>query len=156
LIFSILEFMGAFRWGNMPIPEGHVVLLVACITVNLWRPLYFFDSVFLRHLPGWPLLLAGILLAAWAIAAAGEVELESPHRLIDQGPYQYSRNPMYLAWTAIYLGAAFLFNNGWLLICLPALLVYTHSFVIRREERLLDQQFGEAYRRYRDRVPRYF
>ena len=45
-------------------------------------------------------------------------------------------------------------SDGTMLMLLPAA-VLVHYGVVLREERYLDRRFGEAYRRYRDAVPRY-
>jgi protein-S-isoprenylcysteine O-methyltransferase Ste14 len=39
---------------------------------------------------------------------------------------------------------------------LPILILFTHYFVIRQEERQLEKLFGEPYRQYCARVRRYF
>ncbi len=147
--------MAAFRPSNIPVPEAHLVLLVFGLALHAWRPLPLIDIPWLMHLFGWPLLLLGFLLAAWAVVTIRDMDISKPIRVVDSGPYRFSRNPMYVAWTAIYLGVALIANSGWLVIFLPVLIVYTHYWVILREERQLEQQFGDDYRMYRDRVPRY-
>jgi protein-S-isoprenylcysteine O-methyltransferase Ste14 len=97
----------------------------------------------------------GILLAGWAVAAAKDRDIEKPTEIISSGPYAFSRNPMYVAWTLIYLAIALLVNAWWLIVLLPVLILFTHYFVVRQEERQLEQQFGEPYRQYRSRVRRY-
>ena len=42
-----------------------------------------------------------------------------------------------------------------LLLIVPSC-VLLHFAVVRREERYLEQKFGDAYRHYKARVPRYF
>jgi protein-S-isoprenylcysteine O-methyltransferase Ste14 len=101
---------------------------------------------------GGPLLLAGLWLAVWSVRAAASVVLGRPDRLVRGGPYDLSRNPMYLAWTLAYLGVALLAGAAWPL--LPAVALATHVAVVR-EERLLERRFGDAYRRYRASVRRY-
>jgi protein-S-isoprenylcysteine O-methyltransferase Ste14 len=103
---------------------------------------------------GWPLLLAGLGLAALAVRAAAEVRLERPDRLIRRGPYALSRNPMYVASAAVYLGIALAAGAAWPLLLLPGVLAATHVVVVR-EERSLEARFGATYRSYRSSVRRY-
>jgi protein-S-isoprenylcysteine O-methyltransferase Ste14 len=53
------------------------------------------------------------------------------------------------------VGIAVAFALDWLvLLQIPAHLIL-HYGIIRREERYLEQKFGEEYRSYKARVPRY-
>jgi protein-S-isoprenylcysteine O-methyltransferase Ste14 len=83
------------------------------------------------------------------------MDINKPSRIIVSGPYRFSRNPMYVAWTLIYIGIGLLVNTWWLLIFLPIMLIYMHYFVVRREKRQLEKIFGDEYRQYCDRVRRY-
>jgi protein-S-isoprenylcysteine O-methyltransferase Ste14 len=62
--------------------------------------------------------------------AAG-VDLERPNQLVDSGPYAFSRNPMYLAWTLGYVGVALVAGTAWPLLLLPVVLVVTQVVVLR-------------------------
>lgn len=147
--------MSNFRWSNIPIPQGHVIVLVVGVALHVWLPLDLFEIRWPKHVLGWPLLFMGSLLAAWAVLTIQAMDFRQPTRLIDSGPYQFSRNPMYVAWTVLYVAAAIVVNTWWLLMLLPAVIAFTHYFVIRREEKQLEQQFGEDYRQYCNRVRRY-
>jgi protein-S-isoprenylcysteine O-methyltransferase Ste14 len=61
---------------------------------------------------------------------------------------------MYLAWTAIYLGVAFVTRTAWLLLLTPPLLVLIRREIEREEERLIEV-FGPAYVAYQAQVRRY-
>lgn len=154
---SMLNCLGMNKqtWSNIPIPEGHVTLLIVGVILHIWRPLRLSRSAWPRHLLGWPLLLIGIGMVAWAVAAVKAMDIQKPTKLITAGPYAISRNPMYIAWTIIYLVTAILANTLWLIILMPVLILFTHYFVVLQEERQLEQQFGEQYRQYRARVRRY-
>ena len=116
---------------------------------------------------GWlPLLLGAILiLAGLAIALLGALALRRagtaipPNRptteLVTDGPYRFSRNPLYLALTLIYAGVGLIADDLWILILLVPLLLLIHWGVVVREERYLEAKFGEAYRRYKERVRRW-
>jgi protein-S-isoprenylcysteine O-methyltransferase Ste14 len=103
-----------------------------------------------------PALIAGILLAGWSVYEVKEIDIEASDRLITTGPFALSRNPMYVAWSLIYLAIVFLVNSIWLLVLFPLVLVYTHFFVILTEEKLLTGKFGKQYLAYKSRVRRYF
>jgi protein-S-isoprenylcysteine O-methyltransferase Ste14 len=75
--------------------------------------------------------------------------------LVIGGPYRYSRNPIYVAQTLIYLGLACGYGSAWPLALLPPVLVVMQHGVIRREERYLEARFGPAYRAYSASVRRW-
>jgi protein-S-isoprenylcysteine O-methyltransferase Ste14 len=144
----------AWRWGNVPIPEAHQVGLGAGILLQVARPWSLPWPAWVGHGCGWPLILAGLGLGAWAVRAAAGVDLERPDQLVDSGPYAFSRNPMYVAWTVGYVGAALVAGTVWPLLLLPVVLAAT-QVVVMREERSLERRLGAAYRTYRASVRRY-
>jgi protein-S-isoprenylcysteine O-methyltransferase Ste14 len=83
------------------------------------------------------------------------VELDwSPKILLTGGLYRFSRHPMYLAEGALWLGWAILYGSvavsiGFVSFCIGA------SVLAPREERALEAKFGEAYRQYKTKVPRW-
>ena len=75
--------------------------------------------------------------------------------LILQGPYRFTRNPMYLGMTLITIGIGLATNNLWIaLFALPALLT-VHIIAVLPEERYLSDKFGERYTAYLSQVRRY-
>ena len=75
--------------------------------------------------------------------------------LVTEGPFRYSRNPIYVALTLLYLGVASLVNALWiLLLVMPVLLIIRYG-VIAREDVYLTWNFGEAYRQYMAQVQRW-
>jgi protein-S-isoprenylcysteine O-methyltransferase Ste14 len=75
--------------------------------------------------------------------------------LLTEGPFRFSRNPLYLATTGMYAAVALIFNALWPLVLLIPMLALLHWGVIRREERYLEAKFGAPYREYRHRVRRW-
>jgi protein-S-isoprenylcysteine O-methyltransferase Ste14 len=106
------------------------------------------------------LLIVGFLLRVWATFHFYEqsmrvISLVPQIALITTGPYRISRNPLYLGGNVfIFLGAVlFLGSPGG--IVLTALSVLLVDFMIRREEKQLEQAFGEEWVRYKNQVRRW-
>jgi protein-S-isoprenylcysteine O-methyltransferase Ste14 len=106
------------------------------------------------------LLGCGAALAVWsrrALESAGtNVNPSLPATtLVVTGPFGFSRNPMYVARTFLYLGLGLMVNALGTLVALVPLLLVMHYGVIKPEERYLECKFGDAYRQYRTRVRRW-
>ncbi len=76
--------------------------------------------------------------------------------LVTDGVFRWTRNPAYLGLTAIYIGAAFHARSLTAFALLPPALIVLERGVVEREERYLEGRFGDAYRAYRESVPRWF
>ena len=75
--------------------------------------------------------------------------------LVTDGPFRYSRNPLYLALTFMYAGIGIIANSLWALLLLAPVVLFMSLFVIRREEAHLQRAFGAEYESYRARVRRW-
>jgi protein-S-isoprenylcysteine O-methyltransferase Ste14 len=75
--------------------------------------------------------------------------------IVRSGPYRYSRNPIYLAFTLFQLGIAAWVNGVCVLITLVPALAVMMLVVIPREERYLEKRFPEEYLPYKREVRRW-
>ncbi|NMP21923.1 methyltransferase family protein [Sulfobacillus harzensis] len=119
-----------------------------------WRP--FNHTLVL----GLVLIALGIAIALWAVGVMARAKTpvdpsRSPTHLVREGPFRWSRNPIYLSMTTASLGAALALNNGWIIVWLIPVLVTMHYGVIIREEQFLSDKFGDTYREYLRRVRRW-
>jgi protein-S-isoprenylcysteine O-methyltransferase Ste14 len=110
---------------------------------------------------GFVLVVAGVIVAFSAVGifkrtSTTIVPFELPSTLVTWGPYRFTRNPMYVSLTLIYVGVAGMRVEIWPLIVLPLLLAYVNFMVIPMEERHLHGVFGNAYQEYGKRVRRWF
>jgi protein-S-isoprenylcysteine O-methyltransferase Ste14 len=76
--------------------------------------------------------------------------------LVTDGAFALTRNPMYFGFTSLFIGVALLARSIPSFVMLPIALAMLDRFVVDREERYLESRFGEAYRAYEARVPRWF
>jgi protein-S-isoprenylcysteine O-methyltransferase Ste14 len=140
-------------------PALFVVTLVLGLFLHWLRPVSLLPSLAAR--------LAGlvVLVLSWWLVHSAEAAMKRagtnvrPDQpslaIVTDGPFRFSRNPMYLATTGLYLGITLLVNTPWPLVLLPPMLLVLHWGVVRREERYLEAKFGEPYRAYKSRVRRW-
>ena len=93
--------------------------------INKWIAL---PALPLPPMLGWVLVGAGVLLALTAVTRFFRARTHLiPNRpataLVIEGPYRFTRNPMYVALTAVYLGVCVLMQSRWRLVLLPLVLV---------------------------------
>ncbi len=69
--------------------------------------------------------------------------------LVTNGPYRFSRNPIYLSYSFLTLGFGLVTQNSWFFILTPIVGVLTYSVVIRAEELHLLARFGFDFEHYR-------
>ena len=112
------------------------------------------------HVVGWALVVLGLTVMASAIGLfARRRTTIIPHgrasSLVSAGPFGWSRNPMYVGSTILYLGACAVTGTVWPLALLPVPLLLLQLVVIPMEERSMAEVFGADYAAYADRVRRW-
>jgi protein-S-isoprenylcysteine O-methyltransferase Ste14 len=75
--------------------------------------------------------------------------------VVTDGPYRFTRNPLYLSMTLIYVGITALANALAPVLLLPVVLQVMSRGVIEREEHYLERKFGAEYLSYKARVRRW-
>jgi len=75
--------------------------------------------------------------------------------IVRTGPYRFSRNPIYLAFSLLQLGIAIWVNSLWLLATLVAAVALIHYVVVPKEEQYLERRFGTQYLEYKASVRRW-
>ena len=80
----------------------------------------------------------------------------TPPHLVEDGPYRFSRNPMYAAGLFAWLGWTVFYGSPAVFLAMVLLGAIFSFGVIPREERQLEALFGEEYLRYKRSVRRWF
>ncbi len=152
---------------RFPPPLIYVGVLVAGLLIDSFTDLLpaRIRSIGLASDLRWPLgaLIAAIGLTLMAVAAglfrrAGTnlPPWQPSTALVTDGPFRWTRNPMYLGMTLTYAGIAIAFDSLVALILLAILVLpVMQTQIIAREERYLERKFGDAYRVYKARVRRW-
>lgn len=78
-----------------------------------------------------------------------------PSRLVLDGPYRFTRNPMYLALVLSYVGLCLQLGLLWAVVLLPLPWLALQRYVIPFEEARLRNEFGRQYSAYCARVRRW-
>jgi protein-S-isoprenylcysteine O-methyltransferase Ste14 len=122
-----------FGWRGVRLPEFGVPLFFVGLAIILWT-----NGLFLTLGEG----------TAHPFAAKTQ-------RLVIAGPYRYVRNPMMWGVGALLAGSALWLGSAGLWVALAGFVTFISLFVPFYEERDMERRFGEEYRDYCRRVPRW-
>jgi protein-S-isoprenylcysteine O-methyltransferase Ste14 len=148
--------------ANRGLVRPPIVYAVAIITGALMqraRPLPFIPRALAAPL-GAALVVLAVVLFISSVARFRAANTPVPGgkpttAIVRSGPYRFSRNPIYLAFTVLQLGIALWTNSLWLLVTLAGAVALIHFVVIRREEEYLERRFGDEYLAYKASVRRW-
>jgi protein-S-isoprenylcysteine O-methyltransferase Ste14 len=143
---------------RIPTPLWTIGLIIVALLVDL--PLQY--PAIVQHRPtGIVLIVAGFALSAWGRLTFKRQNAEiypwsAAHgTLVGSGPFRFTRNPMYLGFLVLGVGAA-LVAGTWLMWLVPVIVFVLDNFVIIPfEEQSMERTFGDAYRGYKARVRRW-
>ncbi|PJJ97710.1 protein-S-isoprenylcysteine methyltransferase [Lysobacteraceae bacterium NML91-0213] len=148
--------------ATFPAPLAFAGCLGAGILVQRLLPLPVYDGPWVPMLQtaGGLLATAGLLLslASLGLFARGRTTIlpsGAASRLVVNGPYRVSRNPMYVSLVAAYVGLAIYLRTPWALPLLALPVLQLQRVMIPFEEARMQALFGQAYLDYRARVRRW-
>ena len=112
------------------------------------------------NLTGITLMVLGLMLAIWGskVFAKHKIDIIPGSRsreLANEGPYRFSRNPMYVGLVLMSFGISVIFGSLIVFIWPILLFMYLNNIVIPMEEALLERTFRKKYEDYKDEVRRW-
>jgi protein-S-isoprenylcysteine O-methyltransferase Ste14 len=140
-------------------PLIYLASIVAGLALHWAWPRPLLSGASARPL-GIAFIVAAVLLFGYSAklfrAAGTPVPARKPTTaIVKAGPYRFSRNPIYLAFSLLQLGIAIWVGSWWLVLTLAGAVAIVHAVVIPREERYLEAKFGTEYRDYKATVRRW-
>jgi protein-S-isoprenylcysteine O-methyltransferase Ste14 len=146
---------------RIPPPIFFFVCLGGGLLLEYWVP------VSLINIPCLPRVIVGgmfLMIALW-FAAGGFFMLirnkttfhtsRSTSKIVTDGVYRFSRNPLYLSLLLLISSVAVLLSSFWLVVAVPVLYALLLFNAVKPEEKYLLQKFGEAYSQYLEKVRRW-
>ena len=151
------------HWLENRIPPPLVVVLIgAAMAVIAWFTPALEIGSNVRFAVGGIAIALGALVAVQGArmfwrnkTTINPVDLESASALVTSGVFRFSRNPMYVGFTAMLVGWAVCLAAPWALVGPVAFVLFTNRFQIIPEERVMRDKFGQAYDDYQAQVRRW-
>ena len=140
-------------------PPLHGIEKAAFWIYQISNTFMFFYLLFLRVIVNEPIFLIGLIIyfLGLCLYTASTINFAKPNKSIinQNGLYQFSRNPMYVAYFIVFSGLVILTESSVLIIALFIFQISSH-WIILSEERWCIEKFGNEYRTYMKKVRRYF
>ncbi len=155
-----MENKKTFR-GILPAPIVFLTLLLIAFIAQRLFPfdLIFQNKVFRLIFTGMLLLAPGRLAARTFLAMRKNKTVlgysQPTTKLIVDGPFGFTRNPLHLSLLLVTGGIAVFANSMWYLVALLLLFLILNFWVVPREEKYLESSFGDEYVQYKKRVSRW-
>jgi len=160
---SLLLTLFSLRWfmekrapsPNMPMSKTNLSFCLvskftyfAAVIYSVFLPL---KSGTIWFYLGLPITLIGLVgsvmtVVSWVNTPAGEI--------VTRGIYRFSRHPIYVTEVLLLLGVS-MASASWFFLLFPTIVGVGVAYFIKMEEAQCISHYGNAYREYMDRTPRW-
>jgi protein-S-isoprenylcysteine O-methyltransferase Ste14 len=142
-----------------PPPAIGLLIILAGTAAGLIKSLHFISGN-ARYITGAALLAVSVVIGLTAFlqmkSAGTNVDVRKPAtKVVTDGIYAHSRNPIYVGLTLLLIAVAVLLNNLWIIIFTPIFVAILRKGAVEREEQYLEEKFGAQYTDYKKRVRRW-
>lgn len=156
-----MEDKRKFFRGIIPPPVVFLTLVIMGFLAHRLFPLnLMFHKWSTRLLTGIPLFMTAGLIAVNTLIIMRKNKtaiscINPTTTFIVTGPFRFTRNPLYLSLLLVMGTIAVLANSGWHFIALLVLFLFFNFCIVPREEKYLENRFGDDYLKYKTRVRRW-
>jgi len=139
-------------------PHVAIVSLIAAIALHYLFPTPLISKPF--NLLGILFFVLGLLILFWSFGLFKKKDTpilpgQKPTALVIEGPYKFTRNPMYLGVTTALLGVAIYLGDALAFLAPIVFFAFVSIRFIPREEKLMEKLFGKKYLEYKKKVRRW-
>ena len=140
-------------------PVYFLAAVLLMVGLNYFVPVQTILNAPITYL-GVGMIAFGLFIVMWPAVTFGKVgtpikPFEDSTRLVTNGMYRITRNPMYLGMVVVLLGIAVLFGNASPFLIAPMFGWLIQTKFVKFEEALLEKTFGDEYLRYKQKVRRW-
>ena len=144
---------------NLLPPKLLLLAILLMVLLHLSLPIASIPAFPLNWI-GAVMLLTGLSITVWGSNKFQKVgtnirTFDSPRKLVTDGLFQYSRNPMYLGFSVAVVGVALMLGSFSPLLVSLLFMLIVDRWYIAYEERMMLETFGNEYRQYCLRVRRW-
>jgi len=141
-------------------PIAWALAAIAGLALDWLYPLPFLPADLPAGRLGGIVFLAGLALLIWAATtfrrAGTQIPTTQPTTtIVAEGPYRFTRNPIYIGMFLGLIGLAVAFDSLWIIVLLVPFYLVIRYGVVAREEAYLERKFGDVYLAYKARVGRW-
>jgi protein-S-isoprenylcysteine O-methyltransferase Ste14 len=144
---------------RIPPPVFFLVAIVVMILLNLFVPIGRW-----LHYP-WKYFGIIIIVLGFSLSLGSGIFFRKlgtnprpgsrANLIVTKGPFKYTRNPMYLGLITMLIGISILLGTLSPLIVIPIMFRILHTQFVLREEKLMEEWFGQSYVEYKSKTPRW-
>ena len=136
-------------------PHVAIVSLIVVIILHYLLPTPFISKPY--NYFGILFFIAGPLILFWSFGLFKKKSTpimpgRKPTAVVMEGPYKFTRNPMYLGVTTALLGIAIYLGDFLAFLAPLVFFIFVSLRFIPREEKLMEKLFGKKYLEYKKRV----
>jgi len=136
-----------------------VLALLATGIARAFSNFWVINLGWVNQVAGALLFTCGVSLLSWSVVVQYKLGEGTPsprfatQKLVTQGPYAFSRNPMTLGAFLLYLGAGIWLASGIVIFLTFVIFSGLLTFIYFHETRELSARFGAEYLDYKQRTP---